>query len=57
MMYYPVERLLAHWTDILITINKEDYQRAKNFRLNKNGKLILYPGVGVNIRDFSGCGD
>lgn len=52
MIYYPVERLLAHWTDILITINKEDYQRAKSFRLNKNGKLILHPGVGVNIRDF-----
>lgn len=51
-MYYPVERLLAHWTDILITINEEDYQRARGFHLNKNGKLILHPGVGVSIRDF-----
>lgn len=52
MIYYPVEKFLAHWTDILITINKEDYQRAKSFHLSKNGKLILHPGVGVNIRDF-----
>lgn len=52
MIYYPVERFLAHWTDILITINKEDYQRAKAFHLSKNGKLILHPGVGVNVRDF-----
>lgn len=52
MIYYPVERLLAHWTNVLITINKEDYQRAKTFHLSKNGKLILHPGVGVNIRDF-----
>ncbi len=52
MIYYPVERLLAHWTDVLITINKEDYQRAKTFHLSKNGKLILHPGVGVNIQDF-----
>lgn len=47
-----MERFLAHWTDILITINKEDYQRVKSFHLSKNGKLILHPGVGVNIRDF-----
>lgn len=52
MLYYPVEKFLSRWTDILITINKEDYQRAKGFRLNKNGKLILHPGVGVNIHDF-----
>ena len=52
MIYYPVERLLAHWTNVLITINKEDYQQAKTFHLSKNGKLILHPGVGVNIRDF-----
>lgn len=47
-----MERFLAHWTDILITINKEDYQQAKAFHLRKNGKLILHPGVGVNIQDF-----
>lgn len=52
LLYYPVERLLAHWTDILVTINQEDYQRAKSFHLSKKGKLILHPGVGVNIHDF-----
>lgn len=52
LLYYPVEKFLAHWTDILITINQEDYKRAKHFHLNKNGKLILHPGVGVNIKDF-----
>lgn len=52
LIYYPIERLLAHWTDILVTINKEDYQRAKSFHLRGNGKLVLHPGVGVNIRNF-----
>ncbi|MBO5278732.1 MAG: glycosyltransferase, partial [Lachnospiraceae bacterium] len=28
LFYYPVEWLLARWTDVLITINEEDYQRA-----------------------------
>lgn len=52
LMYYPVEKALAHWTDILITINQEDYERAKKFHLHKGGKLILHPGVGVNIANF-----
>lgn len=53
MVYYPVERMLAHWTDILITINEEDYQQAKKFKLHKNGKLILHPGVGVNVSNYA----
>ena len=52
LMYYSVEKALAHWTDILITINQEDYERAKKFHLHKGGKLILHPGVGVNIANF-----
>lgn len=52
MLYYPVEKVLAHWTDVLITINQEDYARAKKFRLHKDGKLVLHPGVGVNVQQF-----
>lgn len=52
ILYYPVERVLAHWTDILMTINQEDYERARTFRLHRDGKLILHPGVGVNIEIF-----
>lgn len=52
LLYYPVERLLAHWTDLLITINCEDYKRANRFHLNRNGKVILHPGVGVDIQRF-----
>ena len=29
MLYYPLERFLARWTDTLITINEEDYRLAK----------------------------
>ena len=27
LLYYPAERLMAHKTDVLITINQEDYER------------------------------
>ena len=49
LIYYPVERFCARYTDKLITINKEDYERAKRFKLRKNGKVYYVPGVGINL--------
>lgn len=49
LMYYPVERGLAWMTDVLITINKEDYNLAKKFNA---GKVVYIPGVGVDINKF-----
>ena len=48
LMFYPVERICALLTDVLITINKEDYARAKKFRLKKNGIVEYVPGIGIN---------
>jgi len=47
LLYYPIEKWLARKTDILITINQEDYQRAcKQFK----AKRVEYvPGVGVDL--------
>ena len=33
LIYYPIEKILAKYTDVLITINKEDYERAKKHYL------------------------
>ncbi|RDI41653.1 glycosyltransferase family 4 protein [Falsibacillus pallidus] len=50
LLYYPVERWLARYTDVLITINKEDYSRAQKFK----AKHIEYvPGVGIDTHKFS----
>lgn len=50
MVYYPIEKYLSKYTDVLITINKEDYFRAKkNFNM---GKLEYIPGVGVDEQKF-----
>ena len=52
LLYYTAEKFLAHLTDRLITINKEDYERANRFRLKKHGRVEQIPGVGVNIDKF-----
>lgn len=50
-LFYPVEWWLARYTDVLITINSEDYKMAKK---NLKAKSIRYiPGVGVDIGKFT----
>ena len=53
LLYYPVERLLAHFTDCLITINKEDYDRAERFHLKQGGIVRQIHGVGVDLDKFN----
>lgn len=52
VLYYPIERLLAHFTDVLITINKEDFGLVK--KSFKAKKLEYIPGVGLNTSLFGG---
>jgi glycosyltransferase involved in cell wall biosynthesis len=51
LFFYPVERILARYTDILITINNEDYHRAMKFKLRKNGILKKVNGVGIKSNE------
>ena len=48
LFYYTAEKVLARWTDMLITINQEDTKLAKS-RL-KAGCVRYVPGVGVDTR-------
>lgn len=50
LIYYPVEKLCSYWTDILITINQEDYAFAK--AKMKAKKVVYVPGVGVDLSQF-----
>ena len=50
-IYYPVEKWLARYTDTLITINKEDYSRAK--RKFKAKRVEYVPGVGIDLKKFN----
>lgn len=46
------ERFLARFTDVIITMNKEDYYTAQNFKLKNNGKVYYIHGVGVDTNSF-----
>lgn len=46
LLYYPIEKLMSRHCDYIVTINKEDFNRAKTFHV-KNVRYI--PGVGVDI--------
>lgn len=46
LMFYPVEYFFSRFTDVLITINQEDYKRAQTFK----AKHVEYiPGVGIDL--------
>lgn len=52
LLYYPAEKLLAHWTNILITLNREDYRLA--CRKLKAGRVCRLAGVGIDTGRFQG---
>lgn len=52
LLFYPAEWLLAPITDVLITINKEDYARAQKQLRAKRNEYV--PGVGINTEKFQG---
>ena len=50
IIFYPIEKYYSKYTDVLITINKEDYKRAtEHFHA---GKTVYIPGVGVDTEKF-----
>lgn len=50
MIFYPIEKLCSKWTDVLITINKEDYMFA---RKHMGARQVEYiPGIGVDTKKF-----
>ena len=47
-----IEQWMAHYTDVLITINQEDYKAAQKLSLKRGGKVIYIPGIGINSSLF-----
>ena len=52
LIYYPVEKLFARFTDVLVTINQEDFEFSKTFKLRGKGNRIFVPGVGIDTSSF-----
>lgn len=51
MIFYPIEKWLAHYTDALVTINTEDYDRANRKFKAKNTYYL--PGIGIDTSRFA----
>jgi len=51
LLYYPIERWLSKYTDTLITINKEDFELAK--QKMKAKKIYYISGIGVDTARFA----
>lgn len=49
LMFYPVERICSRYTDVLLTINDEDYTCAKKFHTKRVEHIN---GVGINLAKF-----
>ena len=52
ILFYPIERIAAKWTDSLITINTEDYEAANKFNLRDNGQVSKMHGVGIERKKY-----
>lgn len=52
MLFYPLEKLGSKFTDILVTINSEDFAIASKFNLRKNGKTMKINGVGIEKEKY-----
>lgn len=48
-VYKLQEQVMAHWTDVLITITDEDYQAAQKFKLRSGKAPYLVHGAGVEV--------
>lgn len=50
MLYYPIERVMAKFTDVTITINQEDYDIT--VKKLKPKKTYLMDGVGLDLSHY-----
>jgi len=52
LIYYTMEKIAAHWTDGLITMNEEDFDIAKKFKLRRKDAVFYVHGVGIDIEKY-----
>ncbi len=50
ILFYPIEKLVSRWTDVLITMNREDNLLAR--RRMKAKRIEYVPGVGIDLGRF-----
>lgn len=54
LIYYTIEKLLARFTDCIVTMNAEDNAAAKRFKCRNNGPVYNVHGVGIDLSMYEG---
>jgi Glycosyltransferase len=52
-VYFRLEKFAGRFTDVLITINSDDYKAAIEKNILPNGKVFYIKGVGVDTEKFN----
>lgn len=52
LIYYPVEKYCSRLCDEIVTINEEDFERAKTFHAKRVEKIN---GIGLDTKKFAEC--
>lgn len=52
-VYYSLEKIASKWTDKLITINNEDFERANLKLKNERCKVFKINGIGIDLKEYS----
>lgn len=50
IIYYPIEKIMSKFTDIIITMNEEDYNQALKFNIKNTYKIN---GVGIDLSHYN----
>lgn len=50
LLFYPIEKMCSYFTDVLITINQEDFDLAKKHM--RSQQVVYIPGVGIDLDEF-----
>lgn len=45
LIYYPIEKIMSRYSDVIVTVNSEDYKRAQTFH---SGDVRYIHGIGIN---------
>lgn len=49
-LYYLLEKVASKWTDLILTMNEEDYEAACSF---KTSPVKLIPGIGIDLSVYT----
>ena len=54
LLYFPIEKIMSSLTDLIITINQEDFSFAsRKLHPRRQGKVIYIPGIGIDYKEYS----